>query len=97
MRNSMIYRLLLIVMLLLLPISGAAQQTNDITKPTRTRVTDKNKKGDQQQNAKSKDVKNNAKNTDSKATRPLIRKPRTPKLPRKRRISQPTTSRLRNL
>ena len=64
----MIYRLLLIVILLLLPISGAAQQTNDITKPTRTRVTDKNKKGDQQQNAKGKDVKNNAKNTDSKAT-----------------------------
>ena len=54
-------------MLLLPPITGVAQQTNDITKPTRTRVTDKNKKGDQQQNTKGKDVKNNAKTTDNKA------------------------------
>lgn len=52
-------------MLMLLPISVTAQQANDIKKPTRSRVTDKDKKNNAQKTVESKDnkdTKNNAKN-----------------------------------
>ena len=56
-------------MLMLLPISVTAQQTNDIKKPTRTRVTDKDKKNNAQKTVESKDnkdTKNDTKTADKK-------------------------------
>lgn len=56
-------------MLMLLPISVTAQQANDIKKPTRTRVTDKDKKNNAQKTVESKDnkdTKNDTKTADKK-------------------------------
>ena len=47
---------------MLLPISVTAQQATDIKKPTRSRVTEKDKKNNEQKTVDSKDTKNNAKN-----------------------------------
>lgn len=65
--KSTIYQLLLTMMLLLFPISGMAQSTTNINKPTRARVTEQDKKNNQQQAAKGKkDVKNDTKPVDNK-------------------------------
>ena len=61
MRKSTIYHILVILILLLVPLSGMAQQNTDINKPTRSRVTNQDKK--------SADNKNNKKSAqDNKQT-----------------------------
>ena len=61
--KTTIYQILLTVMLMLLPFSMTAQQANDIKKPTRTRVTEKDKKNTNvQKTVESKDTKNDTKN-----------------------------------
>ena len=66
MRKTTIYQIVLAILLMLLPISAVAQQANDIKKPTRTRVTEKDKKNTTQKTVESKDAKNDTKTTDKK-------------------------------
>lgn len=91
-------------MLMLLPISVTAQQTNDIKKPTRTRVTDKDKKNNAQKTVESKDnkdTKNNAKNDTKTADKkdnkvpekPVVKDEKAPvkQEPAKQESSKPAT------
>ena len=66
MRKTTIYHILLTIMLLLLPIAGVAQQANDIKKPTRTRIAEKDKKNTEQKAAESKEAKKDNKTVDKK-------------------------------
>lgn len=66
MRKTTIYHILLTIMLLLLPIAGVAQQANDIKKPTRARVAEKDKKNTKQKAAESKEAKKDNKTVDKK-------------------------------
>ena len=66
MRKTTIYHILLTIMLLLLPIAGVAQQANDIKKPTRARVAEKDKKNTEQKAAESKEAKKDNKTVDKK-------------------------------
>ena len=66
MRKTTIYHILLTIMLLLLPITGVAQQANDIKKPTRARVAEKDKKNTEQKAAESKEAKKDNKTVDKK-------------------------------
>lgn len=64
--KTTIYHFFLAILLMLLPISTVAQQANDIKKPTRSRVTEKDKNNTEQKTAKSKDNKNDNKAADKK-------------------------------
>lgn len=87
-------------MLMLLPISVTAQQTNDIKKPTRTRVTDKDKKNNAQKTVESKDnkdTKNDTKTVDKKDSKvpekPVVKDEKTPvkQEPAKQESAKPAT------
>ena len=93
MRKSTIYSFLLTVLLLALPLGSMAQQANDIKKPTRTRVQEKDKKTDDKKKtedkkkAENKDNKKDSKNTSKKdekpATQQVTNKPAAQQTPSK--------------
>ena len=80
MSKSTIYHILVILILLFLPQAGMSQQNTDIKKPTRTRVTDKDKNTKNNTANKNKDTKQEAKNnqttgktTDKNAEKPAAK------------------------
>lgn len=97
MRKTTIYHILLTIMLLLLPLSGVAQQANDIKKPTRTRVAEKDKKNTEQKAAESKEAKKDNKTVNKapeKKDNKVSEKPipvKDEKAPAKQELAKPVT------